>query len=323
MTIETLNLESIANKTMYVSLSFGRFGNRRKAKVEIVTEANAKRFNHSKKLLESPELSAIAKADAGIKLIIDALCLPTRKEIGIRLAPKANIKKIVAIAKQYQQFDRPELVKAAVLAYPDQRSNAMVELKEHFNPLQFPSVEEFEKAFYFEYKLLNFGVPVDLQEIDPEVYEAEVQKEKQTFVESITEITKAFRFAASELVTKLAEGLKGGETADGKPRKLYSAHFDMLTEFLSKADVMNVHGDTDLKGELDTLKLLMTGVDVEKVRHNDGLKADLAAKVGAIAESLSKMAEVKPGRFFRNTPNDDTSKQELDTANTGLAAVAQ
>src|SRR5216683_2171931 len=132
--LEVMNLASLANNSMYVSISFERFGNSRRAKVEMTTEAVESRFSHSKRLLNSPELTAIAKADTGIKASVDALCLPSKHEMaGLRMAPNKNVLKIAAILKEYKTTTRPALIADLVAAYPAQLQEASAELKEHFD----------------------------------------------------------------------------------------------------------------------------------------------------------------------------------------------
>ena len=83
--IETTDLTSLSDKTCFLRLNFGRFGVTRKVDIGIQSEAVESRFTHQKKLLVSPELKAIAKADNEIKAQIDAICLPY--DVGIRFAP--------------------------------------------------------------------------------------------------------------------------------------------------------------------------------------------------------------------------------------------
>src|ERR1700688_4829118 len=160
MTIETTNLDSLIDKTCFLRLNFGRFGVTRKVDIGIQSEAVESRFTHQKKLLVSPELKAIAKADNEIKAQIDAICLPY-DDIGIRIAPNAALDYIYKILIDYKKY-RPTLIEAFLSVYNDQVNEAAIELKEHFVTTDYPLAEEIKKQFTFSYKVFSFEVPAQL-----------------------------------------------------------------------------------------------------------------------------------------------------------------
>jgi hypothetical protein len=300
MTFETLNLESLASKSAFLTLKFSVFGNLRKAHVQATTTANQKRFKHSKQLLESEELKAIGRADVAIKNVIAPYCLPSNIDSGLRSVPNLNVQKVVDLLDAYQTIDRPALVDIFLDVYEAQVAEAKLELKEHFNPGLYPSVEQMKEEFAFEYHFITFGQPPEnLKAFAPALYEKEKNKAHKMVLDAAAEVAAAMRTAAAELVTKLADVLKPAE-ADGKPKKIFDAHIDNLKEFLNGFDIRNVTDDKALKTEMDKLKQLMNGVDAEKIRHNDGLKLTLSSQISDIAKSVGSMAEVK-GRKFRET----------------------
>lgn len=301
MTIETLNLESLASKAAFLSLKFSVFGNLRKAHVEAKTDANQKRFKHSKQLLESPELLAISRADVAIKEAIKNYCLPSNIDAGLRSVPNDNLNVVCEMLDEYQDVTRPALVEAFLAVYPDQIKTAEKELKEHFNSLHYLSVDEMREEFVFEYHIVTFGQPPDhLKAFAPKLFEKEKAKAHKLIVDAANDIAQAMRATAFGLVNKLADTLKPSET-DGKQKKFFGAHIDNVKEFLNGFDIRNVTDDAGLKAEMDKLKQLMDGVDAEKVRHSDTLKIELSSQVSEIAKQLSSMVEVK-GRKFRDAP---------------------
>jgi hypothetical protein len=298
-TIEAINLDSLANSSMYVAMQFERFGNSRKAKIEVKTDAVESRFSHSKRLLNSPELAAIEKADVGIKAQVDALCLPSRHEMaGLRMAPNKNVLKIAALLKEYKTVTRPALIQELVAAYPAQLQEAMIELKEHFNPAHFPSVGELAKEFSFEYAFVNFGVPQQMADLSPELFEEQVAQQKETFKSAMTEVSNTLLATFSELVNKLNDGLNGKSSVDGKKKSLLPSHFDKLTEFIAGFEAMASFAPDVLKAEVAKMQQLMIGVDIDKVRHSDNLKAELTAKTSEIVSACVASGQLK-GRFFR------------------------
>ena len=296
--MNNINLETLADQTFFVSMKFERFGNLRKANVIMDTDANESRFKHSKVLLDSPELKAIVIADRVIKERVEALCMPSKVDIGVRFAPVANFSKIATLLKSYQMVERPALVEAFLLVVPEQIEAAKLELKEHFNAGHFPSTDVMREEFSFRYSFPTFGVSGKLESINPTIFAEEKAKMAEFIKDAAEEVILAMRATAQGLVQKLADGLSGEKSADGKTHKLLPRTVEKLQEFVNGFDVMNCANDTELKAEMAKLTLLMNGMDVEKIRHSEGLKTELSLKVGEIAHSLSVLAVVK-GRKFR------------------------
>ncbi len=297
--LEVMNLASLANNSMYVSISFERFGNSRRAKVEMTTEAVESRFSHSKRLLNSPELTAIAKADTGIKASVDALCLPSKHEMaGLRMAPNKNVLKIAAILKEYKTTTRPALIADLVAAYPAQLQEASAELKEHFDPSDFPTISELADEFNFTYAFVNLGVPQAMADLSPELFEEQKAQQAETFKSAMDSVSETLLATFSELVNKLNDGLNGKSSVDGKKKSLLPSHFDKLSEFIANFEAMSSFAPAVLKAEVVKMQQLLIGVDIEKVRHSDNLKGDLIAKVGEAASTMVANGNLK-GRFFR------------------------
>lgn len=299
--IEITNLESLAEKTVFLSLKFGKFGNIRRADVKIETTANESRFHHNKTLLDSPEFKAIGKADLAVKTLVDSLCLPESYDAGIRFLPRKSIKTARNILKEYQDAGRPALIAALVSVWDDQVKAAELELKEHFDPKYYPAKEDVAKEFTFDYQFITFGTPKALQEIDPEIYEEEIQKAHAHIMEAAEQVVLAMRATAHGLVSKLADGLSGTSSVDGAGKKLRDSQVTHLKEFINGFDIKNVGNDSALKSEMDKLALLLEGVDIEHIRNSDTLKVNLAEQVQEIAKSVAVLADIKPGRKFRDT----------------------
>lgn len=321
MTVEMVDLASLASNSMYVCMQFERFGNSRKAKVEMTTDAVKSRFSHSKKLLISPELDAISKADTAIKALVDSLCLPSKHEMaGLRMAPNKNVLKIAALLKEYKDTTRPALVAELLAAYPAQFAEAKTELKEHFNAAHFPSVEELAAEFSFSYAFINFGVPQHLSALSPELFEEQAAQQKETFKNAMDEVSNTLLATFAELVDKLNAGLQG-KNADGTKKNLCPAHFKKLAEFIEGFEAMSSFAPETLKAEVAKMQQVMIGVDIEKVRHSDNLKAELIAKTGEIAQTMVANGDLK-GRFFRHTPKSEPVASDPELAPEGGTSLA-
>jgi len=278
------NLGNLAKRVLFLTISCSRFGNVRKSNVELNTTANHSRFATNKKLLNSPELKQIAKRDEEVKKSVERFLLPYK--VGCSILPCASAPTVRQILNDYKKIERPALVKAFVAAYPEQTTSSQVELKEEFVANEYKPVGDVAAEFSFDFDMFSMDLSDEMKE-----------QAHEKIMEAAASIAEALAVAAHECVSKLADSLSANE--DGKPKKIYDKQFVKLQEFLAGFDIKNVTDSKELKAEMDTLKALMQGVDPEKVRENDGLRADLATKMSAATASLTAMVQHK-GRKFRD-----------------------
>jgi hypothetical protein len=310
--VTVTDLQSLVDKTMMVKVSFGRFGNEKRAHIKaqqangsaevvtsdettVVTKAKAQRFRHVKKLLESPELEAIRKADENIRIWLDSKCVPYSE--GTRLIPNGNLDEVYEKLTHYQQVERPALVDAFLTVYPEQAKQAESDLADQHNPYDFPSVEAVKAKFYFDFKILNFGVPSKLKKVSPAIWKAEQEKAAASFAEVTDLIKTSLRVTLHEMVSNLADKLT--PSADGKQKRLWDSTVQQLQEFLNGFDVRNVTDDVELKAQVDKLKLIMVGITADQIKESENLKDTLAKEFAAATQVLGTMTEVK-GRKFRD-----------------------
>jgi hypothetical protein len=287
MTTET-NMGNLAERILFLTINCKRFGNLRTSKLEVKTDANQSRFHTTKQLLDSSELKQIAKLDAEVKESIEKFLLPY--EVGTAILPSASANTVREILDAYEKVERPGLVKLFVLAYPSQVFEAQSQLKGDYDSTQYLPPVQVADEFKFSYKLFSLSLPDDLKE-----------KAYAQVMEAAAGISDALATGAHALVSKLADSLSAGN--DGKAKKIYDVHFEKLQEFLAGFDIRNVTNSVALKAEMDVLKGIMQGVDPELVRNNDGMRADIAAKLAVATTTLTSMVEHK-GRKFRE-PADE------------------
>ena len=299
MTFEIDNMTSLVAKTIFVALRFEVFGNLRKADVGLLTTAVESRFRKQKMLLDSPELKAINKANIAVKQAVYDLCLPGDELDGMRLVPFANVEKVEALMREHEDHILPALVEQFIAVYDTQRTEAEAELKEQFNAALYPTKEEMRKQFSARHRFKSFDVPSKLAEIKAEIFTSEQQKAAAELQSATTSVIGAMRAAAHTAVQKLAEGLSGETTVDGKPKKLFAKHITKLQEFVKDFNIMNAANDTELAADMEKLKLIMEGVSIETVRENEGFKNELTSKISEVAAHMASLAETSTGRKFR------------------------
>lgn len=278
------SMSNLAERILFLVINCTRLGNLRTSNVALNTTAIATRFATNKKLLVSPELKLIAKRDDEVKKSVQKFLLPYK--VGVAILPNESAPAVRTILEAYKNVERPALVEALVAVYNEQVAQAKVDLKEEFDPANYLPVESVAAEFSFDFDMWSLNLPEDMKE-----------QAHNKIMEAASGIADALALAAHECVSKLADSLS--TNSDGKPKKIYDVHFQKLQEFLAGFDIRNVTNVKELKTEMDALKALMNGIDPEKVRENDGLRAELASKMTAATASLTAMVQHK-GRKFRD-----------------------
>jgi hypothetical protein len=277
---------SLASRVLFLTIHCKRFGNLRKSSVKLDTTAQHTRFKTNQTLLDAPELDAIMKRDNAVKKQIEAFVLPYK--IACAILPQESGKEVKAILTAYEKVERPQLVKAFVDAYVTRISEAKVALKDEFVEGHYPTVEEVQKEFSFDWNLFSLDLPEDMKD------------KAASMIEDVTKaVAEALATTAHGLTKKLADSLSMNE--DGSVKKICDIHFEKLTAWLANFNVKNVINSAELKAEMDKLSGLMKGMDPELVRNNDSLRLKLHADLDAAAKSLCTMVEHK-GRVFRDVP---------------------
>jgi hypothetical protein len=278
------NLGTLAKRVLFLTISCSRFGNIRKSNVELNTTANHSRFATNKKLLVSPELKQIAKRDEEVKRSVENFLLPYK--VGCSILPCASAPTVRQILNDYKKVERPALVNAFKAAYTEQVAAAAIELKEEFVAADYKPVEAIAADFEFDFDMFSMDLSDEMKE-----------QAHEKIMEAASGIAEALAVAAHELVSKLADSLSAN--SDGTAKKIYDKQFVKLQEFLAGFDIRNVVNSVELKAEMDKLKALMAGVDPEKVRENDGLRAGISAEMSKATASLTAMIQHQ-GRKFRD-----------------------
>src|ERR1700692_4690390 len=97
------NLGNIADRILFLTINCTRLGNLRTSKVALNTNANEGMFHTAKKLLNSPELKAIALRDGEVKRSLLPYLLPYK--LGCAIVPSASGKAVQEILDAYEKVE--------------------------------------------------------------------------------------------------------------------------------------------------------------------------------------------------------------------------
>lgn len=288
---------NITDKAVMLSLHFAKLGiTRRLGDDQFEVEADKKFVRANKRLLNSAELKRIRRYDSSIRKFVRAQALPSLFKGGFFMVPTALVEKVDKTLSTMAEA-RALLVDEFTEAYPSLIESAKESLRDIFNENDYIAADEVKDAFAFGWRYINFGVPAQLAQIKQEIYEKEQAKAEKHWEQATAAMQNLLRANMQELVEHIAERLE--TTAEGKPKVFKASTIENITDFLSTFDARNITDDRDLKALVDKAKKLTKGVDAEKLRDDEQLRAEFKLGMADVKAALDKMVIDKPSRKLR------------------------
>ena len=279
-------LRSIMDRAICLVIEFGGFGLSRKASTgSIVVNADKAMLALSKKLLKSKEHGAIVSLDLSIKKYLKQIALPSPMRNGTHLIPIPLVEEVERKLQAWRN-ERADLVEVFLAVYPQQLQDVQAELRDLYNPTDYPSCADLRGRYRLEWQYVDFGVPGKLKAISARLFEAERDKAATKLNEAAVEIKQALRTAFADLVSKMAQAL--GTTEDGKRRALRQSTLDNLAGFMQIFEMRNIADDAELAALVKTARELMAGKDREILKDDD-VRQQIAQGFGTMADKLDTM----------------------------------
>lgn len=290
---------SVLDKSVMLQVEFGRFGNRRTAALDAV-EVNADKgmLTLSKRLLQSDEFDAIVSHDRETRRILRNLSLPFPIRDGAVLVPIPMMDQ-VQVRLSDRKAGREVLVEAFLAVYPAKLQEVAAELRDLYEPTDYPSVEVVRERFSMDWQWLDYAVPGKLKALNLHVFEAEKAKLEAKVTEVTGEILQAMRASALGLLEGLHRAISPAD--DGKRKVFQKAVLTNLLDFVNTFDVRNIAGDADLAAIMADTRALLDGVDpamLKKTEDNDAFRNAMAHSLIPIVKSLDGLAKTQVRRII-------------------------
>lgn len=309
--MQVSDVSGLAEKAVFLRLSFGVIGNERKVKQDVIkdsltaeetddsaiTDACKERLKATKYLIESDELEAIRKADRRVKAEVIDLCLPAPIQ-GAIMVPHGQVDRVFNILNAYKSVERPALVKTFVNAYPDLCARAKATLGPLYVPSDYAEPNKVGQAFTLNYCIVNFGPTGKLKAISPAMYKAASDNAEKLMIEAATEARQMMRAVCLKMVTNLKAALQPDE--EGNTKQLRKATLGNLQEFLNSFDVKNVTDDAELSALKTKLTTVIGGTNVEQLKSSDTFRETVLSELSEVTGQLSGMVENVPVRVFKD-----------------------
>lgn len=159
----------------------------------------------------------------------------------------------------------------------------------------FPSREEIERRFYFEYSAFTVSLPKKIrkQQHDKKKAAAEeaamlrYQQELETRVqEFLSESVKTLRTKAVDMCAVITDSIKGGKVIHGKSLTALSTFIDRFKE-------LNFIGDQEIESRLSKLqKDILDGRDADDFKSDDALREALVTACDEITKAAGDVTDL-------------------------------
>ena len=251
-----------------------------------------------KKLLDTkhPAFKAVTAIKGSIGAFWKSLSLPY-PEPGIRLIRQDKIDSFNAQMREFQE-ELDEAVWQLDEHYGELKSAARDRLGSLYNPLDYP--ESLRGLFQVTWDFPSVEPPDYLQQLNPELYRQECERVSARFDEAVHLAEQAFMEELQQLVAHLTERLAG--QADGKPKVFRDSAVNNLTEFFDRFKQLNVRSNEDLEGLVQQCRGIVSGVEPQALRDNQGVRQHVATNLGQVQSVLDNLLVDRPRRNILRRP---------------------
>ena len=288
------------DKAVGFNLKISTYGNRRKVDSnKVKTDADRRRINVSKQLLQSSELDLIKKYDGEFKGWLKKRALPSMFRAGIWLIPLDLVPEVDARFESYKAI-RASLVLAFVQVYEDCVEKARKDLGSLFNEADYPDSSSMSKYFDEQANYVEFKTPKSLGSIRAGMYEKQEARLKQRFDSAFEGIKALMRAECKALLDHAVDRLS--PDTDGKKKVLHETVLTNIADFLGTFRSKNICEDGELDAIVSDIKDLNAGLDIKKLRSEESVRD--AAKSG-FEKLKARMDQLVQDAPMRELGGDD------------------
>jgi hypothetical protein len=296
----SIDISKLMQGARLLSMSFSMgIGNLRQISVKAETTADPTQIRNQKKLIDSPELDEIRSQDAKCRRHVEIKASRYTGQEGVLIVADAMIPQIDRMLVAYETLRRPALV-AKFMAkyraeYADDFKQTRLALGDVFNIKDYPHPDVVEAGFVFNYHYMDIQTTGKISIADPLIREREERKSMAIVRQAAEDMRAAMRLAGAQMVEALFGILK---PEDGTVKKMHACHLTNLQEYLENYNLKDVTDDAEYQTHVNTLRSILGGVSIEKLRESSSLKSKVAEELNAVRGNLKSLVQ-ESGRKFR------------------------
>jgi hypothetical protein len=212
-------------------------------------------------------------------------------EPGIRLIRRATIDEFDQRMLAFRA-ELHEAAKALQAKYEELRDRARVQLGDLFIESDYP--ERIDEQFELSWDYPSIEPPAYLKDLHPHLYEQECERIKGRLEEAVRLTEQSFVTKFNELVSHLAEKLKGD--VDGKPKKFQDSSLENLNAFFEQFRSLDFGSSEQLQQLVDNAQKAVSGIRADDLRSNEDQRNRVASSLGEIQAALDGLMVSKPKR---------------------------
>jgi Protein of unknown function (DUF3150) len=287
-------LLDVLSRAIAVAVDREKFGNQRKAdKGDITVNADKSMLSLTKRLLDSPELRAVAAVDREVQQYLFKVGLPSFFKDGIYLVPSTLLDTVDAKLHAFAA-QRQVAVDEFIAAYPARIEEMKLVLRDMFDADDYDSPSAVRQQFAFRWRYMDLGVPDKVQTISSAVYNAAKERDEKESAAIAEQLRQSVRATGQELIKHFLDRLQPGP--DGKPKVFRSSSLDNLREFFDLFEHRNLTGDKKMQQQVvNVARQVIAGVTPDAIREDEDMRASLAQQLAPVAKLLDSMV-VTAGR---------------------------
>jgi hypothetical protein len=282
---------SISGSAMLVELSIRNWAGRKldksaSQKVTIDNRASTGVANVNKKLLgDCAELSAVLKFAANVRNSHYAMTMPW-SDTGLRLLPTSQYFKyneqMIALKAEYFR-----LVEEFLSSYGWEITQAQVKLGDLFNPDEYPSAASLQSKFGFGFTYIPLPEAGDWRiDIESDAKEELAQHYQSYYRRQLEAAMADVNQRAYDVLIRMSERL---DYEDNEKKVFRDSLVTNVLEIADLMDACNLTSDPAMKGNAQTLRDLLRGIDADDLREDHRLRRATKKAVDEVIATLPSL----------------------------------
>ena len=226
----------------------------------------------TKTLLVSPELDALMKWISDRRELFKQFGLPNPLQDSTTIIEIPYIPDVEALAEK-TELELPMEVEKFLAVYPAQVQAQEAELGPLFNKLDYKTVEAIRGMFKFRYDWTGHGALEALKQTNIAFYTKAMERAAEQWKEIEAKGIVLMRETIEKMVTTLIGAL------DPEAQKFHPSAVSKITEFCDSFSRRNICKDAELEAQIEKIKEIVSGVNIDKLSAGKSGDAALREKV--------------------------------------------
>jgi len=270
----------------------------RQISVKTETTADPSQIRNNKKLIDSPELEEIRSQDGKLRRFVESKACRFTGQEGVLIIANGMIPVVDRVLVAYELIRRPALVEKFMTKYTAEYEAdfplTRAALGDVFNKKDYPCPDVVRAGFTFRYGYMDIKTTGTISIADPNIREREERKQAALIAQAAQDLRDTMRAAGASMVEALFDVLRPEKGV----RKVLRGQLDRLQDYLDTYNLKDVTNDAEYQRHIDTLKQIMSGVNINQLRESDSLKAKIVSELESLRPSLKALVHAS-GRKFR------------------------